>query len=174
MELYSDKNKKTTLKGLGFKNKEISKNTIKRVEEYFKLMYEKQKIPGNTHPNTLPSKFLNSKTEAKKYYNVQSMYRILAMRNRAKSMLERVKNEDSKYNLNESVKIFDKWLNNYKIKGGTKYVDCCNHTEKDNKCQDKCTKKVYSLPRRFTKEDCTTKEVKGFTMRSSCTPYKNC
>jgi hypothetical protein len=28
--------------------------------------------------------------------------------------------------------------------------------------------------RRFSKNTCLTKPIKGFTMKSSCTPYKDC
>tara|TARA_Y100000389_G_scaffold200389_1_gene240687 strand:+ start:277 stop:801 length:525 start_codon:yes stop_codon:yes gene_type:complete len=36
----------------------------------------------------------------------------------------------------------------------------------------KSDKKTFKLPRRFSKKKC--KNPKGFTMRSSCAPYKNC
>ena len=51
--------------------------------------------------------------------------------------------------------------------------NCCLSQEKNNKCirQDG---KEFSLPRRFSKKKCITQEVKGFSMRSSCAPYKFC
>ncbi len=51
--------------------------------------------------------------------------------------------------------------------------DCCNHTKKDKQCRRKSDKKTFKLPRRFSKKRCL-QGVKGFTMRSSCAPYKNC
>ena len=54
MNLYTDDNPKTTLQGLGFKNKEKAINTIKTVEKYFDLLKKKQSIPGYTSKNVLP------------------------------------------------------------------------------------------------------------------------
>lgn len=51
--------------------------------------------------------------------------------------------------------------------------DCCNHSPSDKKCIRKSDKKVFSLPRKFSKEKCK-RGIKGFTMRSSCAPYKDC
>ena len=53
-----------------------------------------------------------------------------------------------------------------------KIVSCCDHTNKDKKCKRSSDQKIFKLPRRFSKEKC--KKPKGFTMRSSCAPYKNC
>ena len=53
-----------------------------------------------------------------------------------------------------------------------KIKNCCNTTKKDKKCKRKSDKKVFKLPRKFSKNKC--KNAKGFTMRSSCAPYKNC
>lgn len=52
-------------------------------------------------------------------------------------------------------------------------MDCCKHTNKSKKCKRKGDNKFFSLPRRFTKKQCQ-KGIKGFTMRSSCAPYKGC
>jgi len=51
--------------------------------------------------------------------------------------------------------------------------DCCLSTNSDKKCIRKKDKKTFKLPRKFSKERCK-KGIKGFTMRSSCVPYKNC
>lgn len=51
--------------------------------------------------------------------------------------------------------------------------DCCNI--KDNNKKKTCKRKdgkFFSLPRRFTKKQCKNK--KGFSMKSSCAPYKMC
>ena len=50
--------------------------------------------------------------------------------------------------------------------------DCCNHIKKDKQCRRKSDKKTFKLPRRFSKKKC--QKSKGFTMRSSCAPYKEC
>lgn len=52
--------------------------------------------------------------------------------------------------------------------------NCCNASNKSKKCFRKSDKKIFSLPRRFSRKKCLTDKIKGFTMRSSCAPYKNC
>ena len=109
--LYSDDNPKTTLKGLGFKNEDKAKETIEKVEKYFDKLMKKQKINSYTPDNVLPKKLLTTKKEIKKYYQLQKMYRILGMSNRAKGMVNKVnKNKD----LKKAIKIFDKWIKTYK------------------------------------------------------------
>ena len=51
---------------------------------------------------------------------------------------------------------------------------CCRHNKTAKKCMRKSDKKVFSLPRRFSRKKCLTRKVRGFTMRSSCSPYKGC
>jgi len=51
-------------------------------------------------------------------------------------------------------------------------MDCCKHKKTHKKCI-RNDGKTFKLPRRFTLKQCQ-KSVKGFTMRSSCAPYKNC
>lgn len=51
-------------------------------------------------------------------------------------------------------------------------VSCCSHNKTAKTCSRKGDKKVFSLPRRFSRKQC--KNPRGFTMRSSCAPYKNC
>lgn len=50
--------------------------------------------------------------------------------------------------------------------------NCCKTTKKAKKCRRK-DGKTFKLPRRFSKKKCM-KKIKGFTMRSSCAPYKYC
>jgi hypothetical protein len=52
-------------------------------------------------------------------------------------------------------------------------INCCNHNKTQKKCIRKSDKKVFSLPRRFSRKRCQ-QGIKGFTMRSSCAPYKDC
>ena len=50
--------------------------------------------------------------------------------------------------------------------------NCCTHTKQDSYCLRKRDKKRFNLPRRFSRKAC--KKPRGFTMRSSCAPYKGC
>ena len=52
-------------------------------------------------------------------------------------------------------------------------MDCCKHNKSVKKCMRKSDKKIFLLPRRFTRKRCK-KGVKGFTMKASCAPYKDC
>lgn len=59
----------------------------------------------------------------------------------------------------------------------TNIESCCNINDDDtkyNECLREKDSKVFSLPRRFTKKKCLTTNHKGFTMRSSCAPFKYC
>ena len=58
------------------------------------------------------------------------------------------------------------------VKGYKHVKPCCNIKYKNTK---KCIRKdgkVFSLPRRFTKKQCV--RPRGFSMISSCAPYKFC
>ena len=56
-------------------------------------------------------------------------------------------------------------------------IDCCKTKTKKNKNIKKCIRKkdgkIFNLPRKFTRKRCL-KKIRGFTMRSSCAPYKYC
>lgn len=52
-------------------------------------------------------------------------------------------------------------------------MNCCKHNKTAKKCLRKSDKKMFSLPRRFTRKKCK-KRVNGFTMKASCAPYKYC
>ena len=52
--------------------------------------------------------------------------------------------------------------------------DCCNSSIKDKECFRKRDSKIFSLPRRFSKEKCLKGPINGFTMKSSCTPWLEC
>lgn len=52
--------------------------------------------------------------------------------------------------------------------------NCCKTGPQNKKCVRTSNKKVFTLPRKFSKLDCLLKQIKGFTMRASCAPYKNC
>ena len=54
-----------------------------------------------------------------------------------------------------------------------RYTNCCKSTRKNKKCSRK-DGKHFSLQRKFSKKKCIKGPVKGFTMKSSCAPYKFC
>ena len=110
MNLYTDDNPETTIKGLGFKNKNKALETIKTVEKYFDIMIKNQVIPSFTPHNVRPKQYINNKKEAEEYYKKQKMYRILGMLNRAKGMINRVKN---KKGIMEAISVFEIWMDNY-------------------------------------------------------------
>ena len=51
---------------------------------------------------------------------------------------------------------------------------CCTHNKNDKKCIRKSDKKEFTLPRKFEREICLSRDIKGFSMKSSCAPYKDC
>lgn len=52
---------------------------------------------------------------------------------------------------------------------------CCNVKKQRTKCIRKSDGKIFKLPRRFSRKKCSNKKhIRGFTMRSSCAPYKDC
>jgi Cu-Zn family superoxide dismutase len=51
-------------------------------------------------------------------------------------------------------------------------MSCCNHSNNVKTCKRKLDGKIFNLPRKFTKKQCLN--IRGFTMRSSCAPYKGC
>lgn len=53
-------------------------------------------------------------------------------------------------------------------------VDCCKSNIETKKCIRKEDKKIFDLPRRFSRKQCVNRINKGFTTRASCGPYKNC
>lgn len=172
MDLYTDNNKKTTLKGLGYKNRQTALETIRKVEIYFNYMKGQQKLPGWTPYNVLPKKYLSNKNESDRYYEIQKMYRILGMSNRAKGMVNRVKKNKG---LKDAISVFKSWLDKYKNqKGGRNIESCCVVDEKNsNQCSRQSDGKIFNLPRKFSRNRCK-EGARGFTMRSSCAPFKDC
>jgi len=51
---------------------------------------------------------------------------------------------------------------------------CCKAGPKNKVCIRFTNKKLFSLPRKFSKVKCMMGKIKGFTMRASCAPFKNC
>lgn len=54
-----------------------------------------------------------------------------------------------------------------------KIKKCCQANRKTRRCQRE-DGKIFTFPRRFSKDTCLSQPVKGFTMRSSCAPFVNC
>lgn len=52
-------------------------------------------------------------------------------------------------------------------------INCCGNINNKKTCIRK-DNKIFSLPRRFTQKKCLSNKIRGFTMRSSCAPYKYC
>jgi len=53
-----------------------------------------------------------------------------------------------------------------------KMKNCLKSGPKNKKCIRVSNKKVFSLPRKFSKDKCMRGPIKGFTMRASCAPWK--
>ncbi len=51
--------------------------------------------------------------------------------------------------------------------------NCCSVNNRTKTCKRK-DGKIFKLPRRFNKTTCLTKKVRGFSMKSSCAPFKYC
>ena len=51
--------------------------------------------------------------------------------------------------------------------------NCCSRRLPKNKCKRK-DGKIFLLPRKFTRKKCLREKIRGFSMRSSCAPYKYC
>ena len=87
-----------------------------------------------------------------------------------------------------SYKIDKHVLDEYKVKkikapkksrskqgGAKKLIDCCKSNKNTSVCVRQPDKKVFTIKnRRFSKERCIGGPVRGFTMRSSCAPWKDC
>lgn len=54
-----------------------------------------------------------------------------------------------------------------------KILNCCNTKKTAKRCVRR-DGKVFNLPRRFSRKRCVKGPVRGFTMKSSCAPYKHC
>lgn len=51
-------------------------------------------------------------------------------------------------------------------------MNCCEHGTNSKTCKRE-DGKIFTLPRRFTRKRCQ-RNVKGYSMRSSCAPYRGC
>ena len=67
--------------------------------------------------------------------------------------------------------ILDKY--NVEIKKAPKIKSCSGKlTKKDKKCRRNMDGKIFNLPRKYSRKKCE-EGIKGFSMESSCAPFKN-
>jgi len=107
MNLFTDDNPETTIHGLGFSSKIKAIKSIEKVEKHFNKLLKKQKINTMTPDNLRPKKLIKNKEDAIKFYEMQKMYRIIGLRNRAKVFIQ--KNKD----IEEAFQVLDNWLKEY-------------------------------------------------------------
>ncbi len=124
LNLFTDDNPETTLKGLGFKNKEKAIESIETIEFIFSKLKVEQ-IVNTCSPEFLrPRYYLDSKEIIEKFYLQQKMYRVLGLLNRAKI----VSNRYPKNDILEAIDVLERWMDVYKVKIGTykklKYKPC--------------------------------------------------
>jgi hypothetical protein len=110
--LFTDNNPETTLKGLGFKNINKTKESIIKIEKYFNKLCKKQKLNHWTSYKTRPKEFITTNKQKIKYFQKQKMYRILGLLNRAKTIYLQYPNPE----LKQSILLLKKWMKNYKQK----------------------------------------------------------
>ncbi len=122
--LFSDDNPETTLKGLGFKNKQKAIDSIILIEKTFSDMRDKQRIHGCSPKKLRPRYYLDTKEAVEKFYLQQKMYRVLGLLNRAKMISYRYPKED----ILEAIEVLQKWMDEYReiIKKyiGIHYIKC--------------------------------------------------
>lgn len=64
---------------------------------------------------------------------------------------------------------------NKSLKDNDRVINCCKSGKKTITCVRSGDNKIFKIKgRRFTKKRCIDGPVRGFTMRSSCAPWKNC
>ena len=162
-KLYDpNKNPEQSIQGTGYANKKKALETLKIIKNE-PLVKQKQII-------------------------IAMYYRAKHHQNRTSGMLEAMKTFEpwmKKHNIKVSSTIFKKNKKKTKktkdktkkptFKSKTKsIVSCCKSTNKDKECRRVKDGKIFKLPRRFSKKDCKSKKIKGYSMKSSCSPYKYC
>lgn len=106
LNLFTDDNPETTIKGLGFKTPDITKKSIAKIEYLINQMKKKQKLGDYSPKNLRPRTLLDSKEKINKYFYTQKLYRILGLLNRAKVVYKRYPNKD----LQQSIKLLLSWI----------------------------------------------------------------
>ena len=153
-KLYDpNKNPEQSIQGTGYSSKEKALETLKIIKKE-PLVKQKQIV-------------------------ITMYYRAKHHQNRTNGMIEAMKTFEpwmKKHNIKTSpVSLKVKEKSKGKSKGKSKkLIDCCKSSNKDKICRRVKDNKVFKLPRRFSKKDCKSKKIKGFSMKSSCSPYKYC
>lgn len=111
LHLFTDDNPETTLKGLGFKTLDKTKNSIVLIEKTFSNLRDKQEIGGCSPNNLRPKVFLETSKHIDKFYLQQKMYRILGLLNRAKIIYKRYPSDE----LKKSIELLEEWMADYHI-----------------------------------------------------------
>lgn len=107
MHLYTDDHPHTTVRGLGYKNAQVARQTIHKVEQYFDAKQRWQRVPGWTPRTCRPRRYLRTKKSCTRYYRTQQTYRILGMCNRARGSLRRSNHPNA---LRGAIRVFEQWL----------------------------------------------------------------
>jgi hypothetical protein len=165
--------------------KSIKKSIKKKQKQTFNKLYDpnknpEQSIQGTGYANKKKAletlKIIKGEPIVKQKQIVITMYyRAKHHQNRTRGMLE-------------AMKTFEPWMKKHNIKTSSqplkskkskksktiKIANCCKSSSKDKICRRIKDNKVFKLPRRFSKKDCKSKKVKGYSMISSCAPYKYC
>lgn len=154
------------------KKNKTKKNNNKKQKTYNKL-YDSNKNPKKSIKNTGYSskeKAIETLKIIKTLDIIKQKQIVITMYNRAKYHKYQTKG------MRDAMNIYKKWMKKYNIKtgGSKKIIDCCKISKNSNKkkCIRKKDSKIFKLPRKFSKKKC--KNPKGFSMISSCSPYKYC
>ena len=157
MDLYTDNNPKTTTKGLGFKNAQVAKDTLKKIAHRDPI-YQKQVVITMYH---------RAKYHPHRNENMEKAMKIYAKwMDIRKIKYNREKTGGSNVKRGKNVpKNIDK----------SRVKNCCQSNRSDNYCYNQWSNKIYNIEkRRFTRDKCLKGPVKGFSMIASCAPYNKC
>ena len=110
LHLFTNDNPETTLKGLGFKNKEKALESIALIEITFSKLRDEQILNTCSPLNLRPRYLLDSKEAIEKFYLQQKMYRVLGLLNRAKIIY----NKYPKESLLEAISVLEEWMGEYR------------------------------------------------------------
>lgn len=142
----------------------------------FTKLYDHNKNPKTSIQGT----GYGTKQKAKETLNIIKDLPIIKQKQIVITMYYRAKHHKHRNkNMEQAMKVFKPWMIKHRIKThsykkSNNIIDCCKSTVKNKKCIRKKDKKLFTLPRRFTKKKCINSKIKGFSMTSSCAPYIGC
>jgi hypothetical protein len=176
-QLYNhNKNPKKSIKGTGYGSKEKALKTLSIIK---KEPLVKQKQIVITMYNR--AKFHKYRTEKMEY--AMKVYELWMRKNNISigKSLQYYKSKKNKNTNNKKSKDKkskegkSKEKNKVGSKKGHKLKDCCSISTRHTKCIRRKDNKIFNLKnRRFTKKQCIKQPIRGFSMKSSCTPYIHC